>query len=139
MLLSEEKGGTGQVDDAESETGEVPSPEGPWCGHRGREGKENRVAGDMVSAKFKGQESDLRDTERMGRSKRHRLCGQTFLKGGAGLGVERDVRSRSVLVQLLLAHVLRWIVKFQEKEKNDGNILEKVEYDGIQVSEVVVC
>lgn len=59
----------------------------------------NRVSGDMVSTKFKGQEWDLRDTERMERQTAQAVWTDSPERG-AGLGVERDVGSRSVLVQL---------------------------------------
>lgn len=80
MLLSEGKafqeGGTGQVQDAGSDTGEVPGPKGPRCGHRGGEG--SHVSNDRVSVKLKGQEPALRGAER-GWKEANSLCGQTFL------------------------------------------------------------
>ena len=59
MLLSEGKafqeGGTSQVEDAESDSGEAPSPKGPWCGHRGREEIMYLMTGCLQNSKVKNQ------------------------------------------------------------------------------------
>lgn len=73
MFLSEGKafqeGGTGQVQDAGSDTGEVPGPKG---------GEGSHVSDDRESVKLKGQEPDLRGAER-GWKEANSLCGKTFL------------------------------------------------------------